>query len=145
MEKSPKNERNFVKVQTYAYLRVSKLDQDLEKNKMDILKLANEEQVGHVQFVEEKISGKIRPVKLLVTRVSFMRRAFERQHRTGSGCHGGATTGGLQNCGGEPSRLPSSSNLLHSNSCHYAFAYWKRADHWLSQLDYSTHADLISV
>src|SRR5882757_11412917 len=59
MEKSPKNERNFVKVQTFAYLRVSKLDQDLEKNKMDILKLANDEQLGHVQFVEEKISGKI--------------------------------------------------------------------------------------
>ena len=28
--------------QTFAYLRVSKLDQDLEKNKLDILKLAHE-------------------------------------------------------------------------------------------------------
>jgi DNA invertase Pin-like site-specific DNA recombinase len=44
---------------TCAYLRVSKLDQDLEKNKMDILKLANELRLGHVDFVEEKISGKI--------------------------------------------------------------------------------------
>ncbi len=45
--------------QTFAYLRVSKLDQDLEKNKVDILKLANEAHLGHVHFVEEKISGKI--------------------------------------------------------------------------------------
>ena len=44
---------------TFAYLRVSKLEQDLEKNKMDILKLANEEQLGQVHFVEEKISGKV--------------------------------------------------------------------------------------
>src|ERR1700704_234880 len=59
MEKSPKNERGIVKGQTFAYLRVSKLEQDLEKNKMDILKLANEEQLGQVHFVEEKISGKV--------------------------------------------------------------------------------------
>ena len=45
--------------QTFAYLRVSKLDQDLEKNKLDILKLANEAHLGHVQFVEEKASGKV--------------------------------------------------------------------------------------
>ena len=45
--------------QTFAYLRVSKLDQDLEKNKADILKLANEAHMGHVQFIEEKLSGKI--------------------------------------------------------------------------------------
>ena len=45
--------------QTFAYLRVSKLDQDLEKNKADILKLANEAHLGHVSFIEEKISGKI--------------------------------------------------------------------------------------
>jgi len=45
--------------QTFAYLRVSKLDQDLEKNKSDILKLANEAHLGHVQFVEEKVSGKV--------------------------------------------------------------------------------------
>lgn len=45
--------------QTFAYLRVSKLDQDLEKNKADILKLANEAHLGHVQFIEEKISGTI--------------------------------------------------------------------------------------
>lgn len=45
--------------QTFAYLRVSKLDQDLEKNKADILKLANDAHLGHVQFIEEKVSGKI--------------------------------------------------------------------------------------
>lgn len=45
--------------QTFAYLRVSKLDQDPEKNKLDILKLANDTYLGHVQFIEEKISGKV--------------------------------------------------------------------------------------
>ena len=45
--------------QTYAYLRVSKTDQDLEKNKMDILKLAHERRLGQVEFVEEKVSGKV--------------------------------------------------------------------------------------
>ncbi len=44
---------------TFAYLRVSKLDQDLEKNKADILQLANEAHLGHVQFIEEKIGGSI--------------------------------------------------------------------------------------
>lgn len=45
--------------QTFAYLRVSKLDQDLEKNKADISKLANEAHLGHVQFIEEKQSSRI--------------------------------------------------------------------------------------
>ena len=45
--------------QTFAYLRVSKLDQDLEKNKADILRLANDAHLGHVQFIEEKVSSKI--------------------------------------------------------------------------------------
>src|SRR5260221_5203318 len=42
-----------------AYLRVSPIDQDLEKNKADILKLANSLQLGHVHFEEEKLSGKV--------------------------------------------------------------------------------------
>lgn len=42
-----------------AYLRVSTLDQDLEKNKHDILHLANEKNLGKVEFVQEKISGKV--------------------------------------------------------------------------------------
>jgi DNA invertase Pin-like site-specific DNA recombinase len=59
MEKAPKHEEKSVTGKTVAYLRVSKLEQDLEKNKMDILKLANEEQLGQVHFVEEKVSGKV--------------------------------------------------------------------------------------
>jgi DNA invertase Pin-like site-specific DNA recombinase len=44
---------------TTAYLRVSTIDQDLDKNKADILKLANSLELGHVHFDEEKVSGKI--------------------------------------------------------------------------------------
>lgn len=44
---------------TIAYLRVSTLDQYLEKNKADILHLANEKELGHVEFVEETVSGKV--------------------------------------------------------------------------------------
>ena len=46
-------------MRTIAYLRVSTTEQDLEKNKIDILKLANEKKLGNVEFVEEKVSGKI--------------------------------------------------------------------------------------
>ncbi len=42
-----------------AYLRVSTLDQDLGKNKADILHLANEKNLGKVEFVQEKASGKV--------------------------------------------------------------------------------------
>lgn len=41
-----------------AYLRVSTNGQDLDKNKADILSFANDRKFGHVEFVEEKISGK---------------------------------------------------------------------------------------
>lgn len=44
---------------TIAYLRVSTLDQNLEKNKADILHLANDKNLGKVEFVEEKVSGKV--------------------------------------------------------------------------------------
>lgn len=44
---------------TLAYLRVSTNEQDLEKNKAEILKLANDKELGKVHFVEEMISGKI--------------------------------------------------------------------------------------
>jgi DNA invertase Pin-like site-specific DNA recombinase len=44
---------------TIAYLRVSTIDQDVDKNRADILQLANSLTLGHVQFVEEKISGKV--------------------------------------------------------------------------------------
>lgn len=42
---------------TVAYLRVSTIEQDLEKNKADILFLANAKKFGHVEFFEEKASG----------------------------------------------------------------------------------------
>lgn len=46
-------------MKTIAYLRVSTIDQDIEKNKNDILRLANEKMLGNVEFVEEKVSGKV--------------------------------------------------------------------------------------
>lgn len=45
--------------QTIAYLRVSTPDQDLEKNKADILHLANEKGLGKVKWVEETVSGRV--------------------------------------------------------------------------------------
>jgi len=42
---------------TVAYLRVSTLDKDLEKNKADILHFANHHDLGKVNFVEEIASG----------------------------------------------------------------------------------------
>lgn len=44
---------------TVAYLRVSTIDQDIDKNKSAILALANHKVLGHVHFVEEKVSGKV--------------------------------------------------------------------------------------
>lgn len=45
-------------MKVYAYLRVSTIDQDTEKNKAEILTFANNKGfVGKVQFIEEKISG----------------------------------------------------------------------------------------
>jgi hypothetical protein len=35
------------------------VDQNIEKNKADILQLANHHDLGRVRFVEEKISGKV--------------------------------------------------------------------------------------
>lgn len=46
-------------MKTIAYLRVSTLEQDIDKNKKDILWLANEKKLGNVEFIEEKVSGKI--------------------------------------------------------------------------------------
>lgn len=44
---------------TIAYLRVSTSDQDVEKNKADILLLAHRKDLGHVHFVEETVSGRV--------------------------------------------------------------------------------------
>ena len=46
-------------MKTTAYLRISTVDQDIEKNKSDILKLANNKNLGQVIFVEERISGTV--------------------------------------------------------------------------------------
>jgi len=40
-----------------GYLRVSTQDQDLEKNKAEILAFANEQKLGPVEWLEEKVSG----------------------------------------------------------------------------------------
>ena len=47
------------KTKTIGYLRVSTLDQDIEKNKADILKLSNDKDLGKVTFEQEIISGKV--------------------------------------------------------------------------------------
>jgi DNA invertase Pin-like site-specific DNA recombinase len=66
MTRNPKQ----IKPRNVGYLRVSTADQDTEKNKADILKLANERRYGHVAFVEEKVSGanswKLRKIKEVI-------------------------------------------------------------------------------
>lgn len=54
-----KNDSVAVQKKAVGYLRVSTGEQELEKNKADILRLANELDLGRVKFVEEKISGKV--------------------------------------------------------------------------------------
>lgn len=46
------------KAQVVSYLRVSTVDQDLEKFKADVVLFANSKGFGPVRFVEEKVSGK---------------------------------------------------------------------------------------
>jgi len=43
---------------TVAYLRVSTVDQNVEKNKQEILLFTNDRKFGNVDFVEETVSGK---------------------------------------------------------------------------------------
>ncbi len=58
------------RMRTIAYLRVSTDGQDLDKNKADILHLANDRDLGKVEFVEEKVSGKLswkeRKIKIIL-------------------------------------------------------------------------------
>lgn len=49
---TPKTARRVV-----GYLRVSTKDQDLSKNKAEILHLANDKKLGNVEWVEEQVSG----------------------------------------------------------------------------------------
>lgn len=53
-----KSKKKPKELKTVGYLRVSTVDQDTEKNKAEILALANDKRFGHVKFVEEKVSGK---------------------------------------------------------------------------------------
>lgn len=46
-------------IKTIAYIRVSTTDQDVEKNKSELLLLAHRNNMGNVEFVEEIISGKV--------------------------------------------------------------------------------------
>lgn len=50
---------DYSKSKTIGYLRVSTFSQELEKNKSDILALANNFDLGKVFFVEEIVSGKV--------------------------------------------------------------------------------------
>jgi DNA invertase Pin-like site-specific DNA recombinase len=42
---------------TIGYLRVSTFEQNTEKNEANVLKFANDKELGHVEFITEKISG----------------------------------------------------------------------------------------
>ncbi|CAN5319917.1 recombinase family protein [soil metagenome] len=57
--KPNKNNKSVTNPKTVGYLRVSTGDQELEKNKSDILHLANHLNLGKVDFVEEIVSGKV--------------------------------------------------------------------------------------
>ena len=48
---------NTKDVKTYSYLRVSTADQNVEKFQNEVLKYANEKNLGQVEFFEEKVSG----------------------------------------------------------------------------------------
>ena len=46
-------------MKTVAYIRVSTSDQDVEKNRSELLMLAHKNNLGEVEFVDEVISGKV--------------------------------------------------------------------------------------
>ncbi len=54
-----KSATDVSKSKVVGYLRVSTGDQELEKNKSDILHLANHLNLGRVNFVEEIVSRKV--------------------------------------------------------------------------------------
>ncbi len=57
--KSAKPKTSSSNSKTIGYLRVSTGEQELEKNKSDILHLANQLNLGQVTFIEEIVSGKV--------------------------------------------------------------------------------------
>ena len=54
-----KKEETQRDVRNIAYLRVSTVDQNTEKNKADILSFGNDRDFGKIEFVEEQVSGKV--------------------------------------------------------------------------------------
>lgn len=56
---------------TVAYLRVYTIDQNLEKNKADILHLANDKNLRKVEFVEKKTLGKVSWKQRKIAHTSF--------------------------------------------------------------------------
>ena len=52
-----KNAISETRNKIFAYLRVSTIEQDIEKKKADISKFANDRNFGEVHFVEEIVSG----------------------------------------------------------------------------------------
>jgi DNA invertase Pin-like site-specific DNA recombinase len=60
MQKTTKKQPEAAEIKkAIGYLRISTAGQELEKNKADILTLANNKDLGKVTFVEEIISGKV--------------------------------------------------------------------------------------
>ncbi len=57
--KSAKTKTVSPNFKTIGYLRVSTGDQELEKNKSDILHLDHHLNLGKVVFIEEIVSGKV--------------------------------------------------------------------------------------
>lgn len=72
MKRKAENKEHKPKV--IAYLRVSTIDQDTEKDKADILLFAHNKNFGKVEFVEEKVSGmknwKSRKINDIIDRLS---------------------------------------------------------------------------
>lgn len=51
--------KEVINMATKGFIRVSTLDQDTEKNKLDILQFTNTHRLGNVEFIEEHCSGRI--------------------------------------------------------------------------------------
>jgi DNA invertase Pin-like site-specific DNA recombinase len=73
MAKIKKKQAEMV-IHNVAYLRISTQDQNCEKNKMDVLKFANDRAFGVVSFIEETVSGtkswKDRKIKTVIDELS---------------------------------------------------------------------------
>ena len=57
--KTKKKEKAKSQIKNICYLRVSTEGQDNAKNKADILQFANDRAFGHINFIEEIVSGKV--------------------------------------------------------------------------------------